>query len=160
MSSTHWLRNLKSVCHLGTTAGKNRPAARSRPSARYRPRLEVLEPRIALSHTPLSDAQPNIVFIMSDDQDVATMQYMPRVQELLADQGVTFENSFVTEPQCCPSNVTMLTGQYAHNHGVLNNLYPTGGFQTFVENGGDQSTIATWLQDAGSGSPLRGRTAG
>jgi arylsulfatase A-like enzyme len=32
---------------------------------------------------------------------------------------------------------------------VLNNLYPTGGFQTFVENGGDQSTIATWLQDAG-----------
>ena len=93
--------------------------------------------------------QPNIVFIMSDDQDIATMQYMPRVQELLAAQGVTFENSFVTEPQCCPSNVTMLTGQYAHNHGVLNNLYPTGGFQTFVENGGDQSTIATWLQDAG-----------
>jgi N-acetylglucosamine-6-sulfatase len=143
MSFTHLLQNLKSVCHLGTTAGK------SRPEARYRPRLEVLEPRIALSHTPLSDAQPNIVFIMSDDQDIATMQYMPRVQELLAGQGVTFENAFVTEPQCCPSNVTMLTGQYAHNHGVLNNLYPTGGFQTFVDNGGDQSTIATWLQDAG-----------
>jgi N-acetylglucosamine-6-sulfatase len=94
-------------------------------------------------------AQPNIVFIMSDDQDIETMQYMPRVQELLATQGVTFENSFVTEPQCCPSNVTALTGQYAHNHGVLNNLYPTGGFQTFVENGGEQRTIATWLQDAG-----------
>jgi N-acetylglucosamine-6-sulfatase len=94
-------------------------------------------------------AQPNIVFIMSDDQDIETMQYMPRVQLLLGAQGATFENSFVTEPQCCPSNVTMLTGQYAHNHGVLNNLYPTGGFQTFVENGGDQRTIATWLQDAG-----------
>ena len=93
--------------------------------------------------------QPNIVFIMSDDQDIATMQYMPRVQELLAAQGATFANSFVSEPQCCPSNVTALTGQYAHNHGVLNNLYPTGGFQTFVENGGDQRTIATWLQDAG-----------
>jgi N-acetylglucosamine-6-sulfatase len=104
------------------------------------------------SPTLLSDgpsAQPNIVFIMSDDQDVATMQYMPRVQELLAEKGVTFDNFFVTEPQCCPSNVTMLTGQYAHNHGVLNNFYPTGGFQKFVENGGDQSTIATWLQDAG-----------
>jgi arylsulfatase A-like enzyme len=97
----------------------------------------------------LLSAQPNIVFIMSDDQDVESMQYMPRVQELLAAQGVTFENAFVTEPQCCPSNVTMLTGQYAHNHGVLNNFYPTGGFQKFVENGGDQSTIATWLQDAG-----------
>jgi arylsulfatase A-like enzyme len=98
---------------------------------------------------PASAVQPNIVFIMSDDQDIATIEYMPRVQASLAAQGVTFENSFVSEPQCCPSNVTSLTGQYAHNHGVLNNLYPTGGFQTFVENGGDQRTIATWLQDAG-----------
>ena len=44
-----------------------------------------------------------IIFIMSDDQDVATMQYMPRVQELLAAQGVTFNNSFVTSSICCPS---------------------------------------------------------
>lgn len=149
MSFTRWLRNLKPICRLGKTAGNSRPAARSRPVARYRPRPEVLEARIVLSHAPLPDTQPNIVFIMSDDQDVETMQYMPRVQELLAGQGVTFENAFVTEPQCCPSNVTMLTGEYAHNHGVLNNLYPTGGFQTFLENGGDQSTIATWLDDAG-----------
>ena len=49
-----------------------------------------------------SAAQPNIVFIMSDDQDIATMQYMPRVQELLAAQGVTFENSFVTSPHLLP----------------------------------------------------------
>jgi N-acetylglucosamine-6-sulfatase len=147
--SYRWLRNLKSLYYLGTTAGHSRPAAPFQPAARYRPRLEVLEARTVPSHTPLPAAQPNIVFIMSDDQDIATMQFMPRVQELLAAQGVTFANSFVTEPQCCPSNVTMLTGQYAHNHGVLNNLYPTGGFQTFVENGGDQSTIATWLQDAG-----------
>jgi arylsulfatase A-like enzyme len=89
------------------------------------------------------------VFIMTDDQDMGTMQYMPRVQTLLAGQGVTFENSFVTSPICCPSNVTALTGQYNFNHGVLNNEYPTGGFQKFVENGGDQSTLATWLQDAG-----------
>jgi len=112
--------------------------------------MENLEGRSLLAVDVLTAAaQPNIVFIMSDDQDMETMQYMPRVQELLAAQGVTFENSFVTEPQCCPSNVTALTGQYAHNHGVLNNLYPTGGFQKFVENGGDQSTLATWLQDAG-----------
>jgi N-acetylglucosamine-6-sulfatase len=149
MSFTRWLRKLKSVRRLGKTAGNSPSSARSRLAGRYRPRLEVLEARIVLSHASLPDAQPNIVFIMSDDQDVATMQYMPRVQELLAGQGVTFQNSFVTEPQCCPSNVTMLTGQYAHNHGVLNNFYPTGGFQKFVENGGDQSTIATWLQDAG-----------
>jgi arylsulfatase A-like enzyme len=104
-----------------------------------------------------SAAQPNIVFIMSDDQDVATMQYMPRVQELLADQGVTFENSFVTSSICCPSNVTALTGQYTFNHGVLNNILPDGGFQKFLNmrtdgnpaTQGDESTLATWLDDAG-----------
>lgn len=137
MSITNWLRKLKSA---------RRPRATGLPRRRtdFRPLLENLEHRVVPS-----TAQPNIVFILSDDQEVESMQYMPRVQELLAVQGVTFSNSFVTEPQCCPSNVTALTGQYAHNHGVLNNLYPTGGFRTFVENGGDQSTIATWLQDAG-----------
>ncbi len=104
-----------------------------------------------------SVAQPNIVFIMSDDQDVGTMQYMPRVQELLAARGVTFNNSFVTSSICCPSNVTALTGQYTFNHGVLNNLSPTGGFQKFVDmridgnpaTQGDESTLAVWLDDAG-----------
>ena len=82
MSFARWLRNLKSACHLGPTAGHRRQAASSRPAALYRPRLEALEDRIVPSQTPLSAAQPNIVFIMSDDQDAATMQYMPRVQEL------------------------------------------------------------------------------
>jgi arylsulfatase A-like enzyme len=105
--------------------------------------IEALEDRLVPS------GQPNIVFIMTDDQDVGTMQYMPRVQELLADEGVTFENSFVTSPICAPSNATALTGQYNFNHGIVNNLYPTGGALKFAESGGDQSTLATWLDDAG-----------
>jgi len=74
---------------------------------------------------------------------------MPRLHAVLAEQGVTFTNMFVSTPQCCPSHVSILTGQYAHNNGVLNNFYPLGGFQRFFELGGEQSTIATWLQDAG-----------
>jgi len=75
---------------------------------------------------------------------------MPRVKRLLADEGASFTNMFVTTPQCCPSHVTILTGQYPHNSGVLNNWFDSGGgFQTFVNNGGDKSTIATWLQAAG-----------
>jgi arylsulfatase A-like enzyme len=118
---------------------------------RTRLSIEALEDRL------VPTAQPNIVFIMTDDQDVRTMQYMPRVQELLAAQGVTFENSFVTSSICCPSNVTALTGQYTVNHGVLNNIPPTGGFQKFVDlrtdgdpaTQGDEATLATWLDDAG-----------
>jgi N-acetylglucosamine-6-sulfatase len=92
---------------------------------------------------------PNIVFIITDDQEIETLAYMPRLQAVLADQGVTFTNMFVTEPQCCPSHVSILTGQYPHNTGVLNNFYPTGGWQKFFESGGESSTLATWLQDAG-----------
>jgi arylsulfatase A-like enzyme len=133
---------------------KNRSARRLRPR---RLTCETLETRTVLSHAPVPLTQPNIVFIMSDDQDVETMQYMPRVQELLAAQGTTFNNSFVTSSICCPSNVTALTGQYTFNHGVLNNLLPTGGFQKFVDmrtdgdpaTQGDESTLAVWLHDAG-----------
>ena len=101
--------------------------------------------------------QPNFVFILTDDQDTETVQYMPRVQELLAEQGATFENTFVTNPVCCPSNVSILTGQYSHNHQILHNVPPHGGFQKFVNmrtDGdpatlGDENTLATWLHDAG-----------
>jgi arylsulfatase A-like enzyme len=152
MSFTSWLRNLKSVGRPGATAARGRTAAAPNPGARFRPRVEALEDR-----SVPSAAQPNIVFIMTDDQDVESVRYMPRVRELLAAQGVTFENSFVTSSICCPSNVTALTGQYTFNHGVLNNILPDGGFQKFLNmrtdgnpaTQGDESTLATWLDDAG-----------
>src|SRR5262245_33807979 len=118
---------------------------------RTRLNVEALEDRLVPS------AQPNFLFILSDDQDTETLRYMPRLQELLADQGTTFENMFVTNPVCCPSNVSILTGQYSHNTQILHNAPPLGGFQKFVDmrtDGnpatlGDETTLATWLQDAG-----------
>ena len=66
--------------------------------------------------------RPNVVMIMTDDQTVESMRVMPNVKTLLADRGVTFDNSFVSYSLCCPSRATYLTGQYAHNHGVIDNL--------------------------------------
>lgn len=93
--------------------------------------------------------QPNIVFIITDDQDTETLAYMPRLQALLGDQGVTFANAFVALPVCCPSHVSVLTGQYPHNHGIRHNIPPLGGWQLFHDRGQENSTIATWMQDAG-----------
>lgn len=71
--------------------------------------------------TAPEDTRPNIIIIVTDDQRYDTMQYMPETMARIFDQGVTFTNGFVTTPLCCPSRSSILTGLYAHNHGVLNN---------------------------------------
>jgi arylsulfatase A-like enzyme len=56
-------------------------------------------------------AAPNIVVVMTDDQeDTGSMAYMPKVHSLIAEQGITFTNSFVNVPLCGPSRASFLTG--------------------------------------------------
>jgi N-acetylglucosamine-6-sulfatase len=93
--------------------------------------------------------RPNILYLSTDDLDAKSIEHMPRLQSLLVGQGMTFTNAFVTTPVCCPSVTSMLTGRYAHNHQIKFNIPPLGGFQKFQDLGGEDSTIATWLQTAG-----------
>src|SRR5262245_9273905 len=60
-------------------------------------------------------AKPNIIFILTDDQDLESLAHMPRVQALLVKQGLTFKNAFVTTPLCCPSRGSILTRHYPPN---------------------------------------------
>jgi N-acetylglucosamine-6-sulfatase len=88
---------------------------------------------------------PNVVVLMTDDQEAASVSAMAQLNAKLAERGLTFSNSFASYPLCCPSRATFLTGQYAHNHGVLDNQAPGGGFGKL-----DSSrTLAVWLQQAG-----------
>lgn len=100
--------------------------------------------------------RPNIVLILLDDLDSYSIAYMPQVKTLLVDQGTSFANFFVSVPVCCPSRASFLRGQYAHNHGVLTNHTPDGGFVKFRSQGLESSTIATWLHDAGYRTALFG----
>ena len=96
------------------------------------------------------DVRPNIVFILTDDMRKDDLAYMPKTKRLIQDQGTTFENAFVTYSLCCPARATFLRGQYAHNHRVLTNAPSAHGAETwFRKMGRDQSTVATWLDDAG-----------
>ena len=92
-----------------------------------------------------SAVRPNVVVLMTDDQTVESMRVMPNVKTLIADQGVTFDNSFVSYSLCCPSRSTFLTGQYAHNHGVWGNAAPNGGYYKLDST----NTLPVWLQRAG-----------
>ncbi len=89
--------------------------------------------------------RPNVVVVLSDDQTAAEMEVMDEVNSEIGDHGVTFANSFVNWSVCCPSRATLLTGQYAHNHGVRGNSQPQGGFQAFD----NSETLAVWLRRAG-----------
>jgi N-acetylglucosamine-6-sulfatase len=103
-------------------------------------------------------ARPNIVLVLADDLDLALIDQLPRLRELMTDQGTSFANSFVNQSTCCPSRVSILRGQYAHNHQVLTNFPDvSGGFETFQSLHLEQSTIGTWLQSAGYRTALLGK---
>ena len=81
---------------------------------------------LTASQTETSFAQtagkPNILFILTDDMRADDLKFMPKTRNLLANQGVTFKNAFVTRSLCCPSRATIFRGQYAHNHRVWVNV--------------------------------------
>lgn len=67
-------------------------------------------------------ARPNILIFLTDDQRYeGTMSMLPSVKKWFGGQGTEFTDSYVTTPLCCPSRASILTGRYAHNHGVLQN---------------------------------------
>ena len=104
-----------------------------------------------------SDVRPSFILITLDDLDVRTFEAMPRARVLLGDAGLTFNNMIATRPLSCPSRASVLTGLYAHNHGVLSNLPPLGGFELFRDLGHERSNIATWLYAAGYHTVLIGK---
>jgi N-acetylglucosamine-6-sulfatase len=90
-------------------------------------------------------ARPNVVLVMSDDQTTDSMRFMDAVNAQVGGAGATFANSFASFPLCCPSRATYLTGQYPHNHGVMANQAPDGGFAKLDSS----NTLPVWLQQAG-----------
>jgi arylsulfatase A-like enzyme len=88
--------------------------------------------------------KPNIVVVMADDMRADDVRFMPSLQKLVTARGLKFRNSFSPYPLCCPSRASFLSGQYAHNHDVLDNNAPFG-FGSFD----DSRTVATALRAAG-----------
>jgi len=102
-------------------------------------------------------SRPNILFVLADDLDLASMPAMPEVNALIAQRGVSFDHYFVSNSLCCPSRVTILRGQYAHNTGVFSNGGDDGGFEVAHRRGIEANTIATRLQGAGYRTGLFGK---
>ncbi|MEM0961065.1 MAG: sulfatase [Bacteroidota bacterium] len=89
---------------------------------------------VAASAQPQVSAsqQRNVVVILSDDHRYDFMGFHPEAPDWLRTpnmdrmraEGAHLENAFVTTSLCSPSRASILTGQYAHNHGVVDNTSP------------------------------------
>lgn len=112
---------------------------------------------VAMKSAAQAPPRPNMIFVLTDDLDARSISVMPQLKALLIDQGVTFDNFFVTTSLCCPSRSSILRGQYVHNHQVQTNMPPAGGYQKFHQLGHESSTIATWLKTAGYRTALIGK---
>ena len=101
--------------------------------------------------------QPNIVFILTDDMRKDDLAYMPNTRNLIASQGMTFDNAYVPLASCCPSRASILRGQYVHNHKVWFSDVQSGGYKAWAAQGHESDNLATRLQAGGYSTGLFGK---
>jgi N-acetylglucosamine-6-sulfatase len=85
---------------------------------------------LAVSTTALAtttSAKPNIIFVLVDDlrwDDLGCAGHpfsqTPHIDRV-AREGAQFLNAFATTPLCSPSRASILTSEYAHVHGIIDN---------------------------------------
>jgi len=103
----------------------------------------------------LADKKPyNIIFIMSDDHAEKTISaydksliQTPNIDRI-ANEGILFKNSFVTNSICAPARAVLLTGKYSHLNGLRDNR---------DEFDGSQMTFPKLLQKAGYHTSIVGK---
>jgi len=106
-------------------------------------------------------ARPNIVVIQTDDQPIEQFnatwrdlynrdrQIMPNTISLIRKQGISFSNYLTPFPLCAPSRASLLSGQYAQNHGVIRIGGERGGWESYRRNRILTENLAVWLQRSG-----------
>jgi N-acetylglucosamine-6-sulfatase len=99
---------------------------------------------------------PNVVVIVADDLDKTLVKYLPNVRSLIRGAGAELTNFYVEQSTCCTSRATLMSGRYAHNHGVIGNTWPQGGFDRWKLTG-ESTALPVWLQAAGYRTAMMGK---
>jgi arylsulfatase A-like enzyme len=92
------------------------------------------------------------MIILTDDQragGTVKPNVMPHTVKWFRERGTRFSSAYAPIPLCCPSRASLMTGQYAHNHGVHTN------FQAELLD--QRITIQRYLQEAGYRTAIFGK---
>ncbi len=106
-------------------------------------------------HQEVGQERPNFILILTDDHRYDAMGFMghPYLEtphlDRIAREGIQFSRAFVTTSLCSPSRASILTGMYAHNHGVVDNYHPVDTtlrfFPQYLQEAGYQTAfIGKW----------------
>lgn len=122
-----------------------------------------------LTYETIKGTKPrNIIYILSDDHRYDFFGFTGKVPGLqtpnldrLANEGVQFQNAFVTTSLCSPSRASILTGQFAHTHTVVDNESPAPKslifFPQYLQKAGYQTGFfGKWHMGGGAGEPRPG----
>jgi N-acetylglucosamine-6-sulfatase len=111
--------------------------------------------------------KPNVILILTDDHRFDAMGFMghPFLEtphmDRMAREGVHLTNTFVTTSLCSPSRASILTGLYAHNHGVIDNYNPVPTslrfFPEYLQKAGYETAfVGKWHMGGEHDEPQRG----
>ncbi|WP_428656654.1 sulfatase family protein [Runella sp.] len=122
-----------------------------------------------LSQTAFAQQKPkNVIFILADDHRYDAMGFMGKFSGLqtpnldkMAAKGAHIQNAFVSTALCSPSRASILSGQYAHTHQVVDNFAPlpptTKFFPSYLQRAGYKTAfLGKWHMGNGDDAPQPG----
>lgn len=97
--------------------------------------------------------RPNLVLVLLDQLRAdclgaygSAICKSPQLDALAA-QGVAFDRAYTPTGICSPARASLVTGKYAHRHGILNNVHGPDAIRTELHPG--EVTFPALLRDAG-----------
>ncbi len=129
---------LTAVAGFGVQAGAGSSAPRADAAS---------TPQTSTVSAAAKKARPNVLLVTVDDMTYDDLRRLPRLKKLMASTGATFTNHVAPTPLCVPARASLLTGQYAVNHGAKSISGPSGGARSLA--GSDGNTLPVALKKAG-----------